>query len=402
MLALAAALACQPALAAPQPPTRHLVEPGDTLVSIAQAYGSTVPAILAINPLAEPDLIEVGQVLLVPAAHAALLRIEVQPDDTWDGVARQYRTTVEALRELNGLASDDRLWPGQDLLVPPRPDQPSPALPSGPLVGISTWPLLPRQGDTVDIQVHVRSSDPLSLSLRLDGQAIPLRQLRGGSYWGLAAVHVLTDPGVVSLELCWQRSGNQGPACTQWPLSVVDSAAPTYDIVLPADKGGLLDPELVRAEAERLAAIWARPETEPQWAGPFSRPIALEFVTSAPFGQKRSYNGGPVSGFHAGQDFAAPEGAPVYAAAAGTVVLAEPLIVRGNAVIVDHGAGLYSGYWHLSGIEVLEGQTVQAGDLIGLVGTTGLSTGAHLHWELRLHGVAVNPLQWVTTRFPRS
>jgi murein DD-endopeptidase MepM/ murein hydrolase activator NlpD len=82
------------------------------------------------------------------------------------------------------------------------------------------------------------------------------------------------------------------------------------------------------------------------------------------------------------------------------VVLAEELVVRGNAVLIDHGGGVFSGYWHLVDIAVSAGQQVQPGDLLGHVGTTGLSTGNHLHWELRVNGFAVNPMQWLTTRFP--
>ena len=82
------------------------------------------------------------------------------------------------------------------------------------------------------------------------------------------------------------------------------------------------------------------------------------------------------------------------------MVLAEPLQVRGNAVLIDHGGGVFSGYWHLTDITVSAGQAVQAGDLLGHVGTTGLSTGNHLHWELRVNGFAVDPMQWLTTRFP--
>jgi murein DD-endopeptidase MepM/ murein hydrolase activator NlpD len=82
------------------------------------------------------------------------------------------------------------------------------------------------------------------------------------------------------------------------------------------------------------------------------------------------------------------------------VVLAEPLTVRGNAVLIDHGMGLYSGYWHQSKIAVHEGQEVQTGDLIGYVGDTGLVTGPHLHWEMRLNGIAVEPLQWVMQSIP--
>jgi murein DD-endopeptidase MepM/ murein hydrolase activator NlpD len=71
------------------------------------------------------------------------------------------------------------------------------------------------------------------------------------------------------------------------------------------------------------------------------------------------------------------------------------LQVRGNVVVIDHGRGIFTGYWHLSEIKVVTGQQVNVGDVVGLVGTTGLSTGTHLHWELRIYGIAVDPMQFL-------
>jgi murein DD-endopeptidase MepM/ murein hydrolase activator NlpD len=82
------------------------------------------------------------------------------------------------------------------------------------------------------------------------------------------------------------------------------------------------------------------------------------------------------------------------------VVLAEPLDVRGNAVILDHGLGVFTGFWHLSRIDVTVGQMVGRGEVVGLVGNTGLSTGPHLHWEMRVLGVPVDPFQWTRVAFP--
>ncbi len=394
------ALAVGSVWAAGGPPPRHRVQPGETVTSIAEQLGSTVPAIVAANRLANPDQISAGQILVVPPAYAPLLSIVVGPQDTLSGIARRYHLRAEDLAALNGIALRERLESGQDLLVPADAGTPSPALPPGPVVSIITTPRVPVQGQTVSIRILVDSSQPISLSLALQDQAVPLRRTGSGSLWGLAAVYAFTEPGVLPLELRWQSPSDPAIQIIRWPIQVADGGYPSFDIELPPEKGDLLDPQLVRAENEKVAAIWGQPETDPAWRGEFRRPIAKEFLTSAPFGQRRSYNGGPMNSFHAGQDFSALEGTPVYAPAAGTVVLAEPLVVRGNAVIIDHGAGLYSGYWHLVDLAVTPGQPVQPGDLLGHVGTTGLSTGNHLHWELRLHGIAVAPLQWVSTWFP--
>ncbi len=134
---------------------------------------------------------------------------------------------------------------------------------------------------------------------------------------------------------------------------------------------------------------------EPQWTGAFLRPIQDYLEISADYGARRSYNGGPYRSYHEGVDFSAYSGTPVFAPAGGTVVLAEPLFVRGGAVLIDHGLGIYTGYYHLSSVDVAVGQIVQPGDQLGGVGTTGLSTGNHLHWDLIVNGTWVDAMSWL-------
>ena len=94
---------------------------------------------------------------------------------------------------------------------------------------------------------------------------------------------------------------------------------------------------------------------------------------------------------HAGIDFGIPVGTEIVAPAAGKVVLAENRIATGWTIILEHLPGLYSMYYHMSSLKVKEGQSVQQGDLLGLSGATGFATGPHLHWEVRLNSVIVNP-----------
>ena len=107
-----------------------------------------------------------------------------------------------------------------------------------------------------------------------------------------------------------------------------------------------------------------------------------------------------MTSYHSGHDYGADTGEPVLAPITGTVVLAEPLQVRGKVVILDHGLGVFTGFWHLSQIDVEAGQVVGRGEQVGLVGNTGLSTGPHLHWEMRVHNMPVNPIQWMRQEFP--
>jgi murein DD-endopeptidase MepM/ murein hydrolase activator NlpD len=172
-------------------------------------------------------------------------------------------------------------------------------------------------------------------------------------------------------------------------------------INLTNDRAGLLDPALVAAEQEKMLNLWSQISPTRRWEGPFRYPVAMDSLRiTSDFGTRRSYNGSESSSFHGGADFGGGTGTPIYAPAAGRVVLADRLTVRGNAVLIDHGLGLYSGYWHQNQIVVSEGQEVQAGDLIGYIGDTGLVTGPHLHWEMRLNGIAIEPLQWVFQSIP--
>ncbi|HZQ09777.1 MAG TPA: M23 family metallopeptidase, partial [Anaerolineae bacterium] len=174
------------------------------------------------------------------------------------------------------------------------------------------------------------------------------------------------------------------------------------DITLTPQMSSLLDPAIVQSENERVSRTVAPYTPGQQWQGKFRLPLDIQNprVTSF-FGERRSYNGGtPGLCGHEGQDFGVPGGTPVYAPAAGTVVLATPLTVRGNVVFIDHGRGVFSGFFHFSEIDAKPGQHVQPGDLIGKVGTTGFSTGNHLHWSMWVNGVYVDPIQWTLEEIP--
>jgi hypothetical protein len=158
------------------------------------------------------------------------------------------------------------------------------------------------------------------------------------------------------------------------------------------------DPKKV-AEAEALYARLGKEDADAVYLdGPFALPTG-ESRRSAGFGDRRRYiysSGGTETSVHAGVDIAVPKLTPVHAAAAGRVVFAGPRIVTGVTVILEHLPGLYSIYMHLTDVAVAPGLVLRRGDLIGHSGSTGLSTGPHLHWELRLKGAPVDPDYWVS------
>lgn len=156
-----------------------------------------------------------------------------------------------------------------------------------------------------------------------------------------------------------------------------------------------IDRETIARERARLSDLWSDVTPAPRWDRPFQVPISDFLVVSSDYGARRSYNGGPYSSYHEGVDFSAYGGTEVFASAAAQVALAEELSVRGGAVILDHGLGVFTGYYHLSEVKVELGEIVSPGQLIGLVGTTGLSTGNHLHWDLLVNNTWVDAMAWL-------
>jgi murein DD-endopeptidase MepM/ murein hydrolase activator NlpD len=175
-------------------------------------------------------------------------------------------------------------------------------------------------------------------------------------------------------------------------LTVVEAVFPEEFIQLAPEQSQLLtDPAAIEAERQLLAATYATVTPERLWSGPFVVPAAGAIGDT--FGMRRSFNGGPF-GHHTGVDILGGQDEPVVASNSGRVALASELHLRGGSVIIDHGAGVFSGYHHLSQVLVAEGQEVAQGEVIGAVGGTGLVTAPHLHWEIVVHGVRVDPLPW--------
>jgi murein DD-endopeptidase MepM/ murein hydrolase activator NlpD len=363
-----------------------------------------VEAIVAANNIADARLISVGQKLVIPTATPELVpssglasdrRIHpVRPGDTLPSLAFRYGTTTWTLREVNDLHRLGLLGQGQELTIPP-PTASHSGLPRFPEFAASPAPVI--QGQTV--MVGVQSGAGLELNGSFLGQDL-LFVAEDGWYWALAGVDALTAPGQYPLTLQATELDSGDLLTMQKTLTVTNGNYTAYNVVVPADRTNLLDPALVQAEREKVNAVFARVSESRQWAGTFGFPLADDLRTTAPFGQRRSYGGGPVTSYHSGHDYGADKGTPVLAPITGTVALAEPLQVRGNVVILDHGLGVHTGFWHLSRIDVVPGQVVGKGEVVGLVGNTGLSTGPHLHWEMRVLGVPVDPLQWTQQQFP--
>ena len=166
---------------------------------------------------------------------------------------------------------------------------------------------------------------------------------------------------------------------------------------IPSDKLFLLSDDIQNNEDKRLLSIYAVVTPTRYWEGAFTAPV--NGALSSPFGSARTYNG-VVMRRHTGQDLHAPSGTPVLASATGRVVFSRGLDIHGESIIIDHGWGVFSEYSHLSARYVVPGQFVLQGDIIGLSGNTGRSTGPHLHWEIAVNGTWVSPIPFLQTKLP--
>jgi len=269
-----------------------------------------------------------------------------------------------------------------------------------PVLTITLDPPQPTQGHT--LVISMTSNEPATVTARLAELPLVLQTTKAGNgFWGITAFAVDAAPGPRPLFLtATDRTGNTLQLTATVPVTRFPFRVETGDgvdvIMLPPDRMALLN--FAEAEIKDLDQVWARVSSLPLWNTPFTVPLQSHYRVTTAFGTARSYGGGPPTGYHLGTDLAVDQGTPVYASAGGRVVLAGPLKVRGNAVILDHGLGLFTAYYHLSEVAVAVGEAVTAGQRIGKVGNTGLSTGPHLHWEMRLAGVAVDPWEW--TRRP--
>ena len=378
----------------------YIVAPGDTLGVIAARFGIPLDLLTQVNEIDDPNRITVGQRLLIPTADGQLPLAAIptavrraEPGDTLFTFSARYGQAVQLLADLNNLDSATRLFPGQPLRVPEEGLPATAPLRFGAVTAV-TAPAAIIQGRTG--RVVVTTDRPLELRGAWLDQTLVFTPLGedGLQQFALLPAPALQEVGAYDLVVGYTTAQGQ-PVDERWSVTVEAGDYASQQIVIDDAKASAMTPEAVQGEVQRVVDLWTQVSPDLLWLGPFARPIDVQYATTSPFGTRRTYSVSDIGNFHAGQDFGAGEGVLVTAPAAGIVVLAEPLVVRGNAVILDHGRGIFTGYWHLSEIAVEPGQVLAPGDTIGLVGNTGLSTGAHLHWELRINGVAVDPMQYL-------
>jgi murein DD-endopeptidase MepM/ murein hydrolase activator NlpD len=208
-----------------------------------------------------------------------------------------------------------------------------------------------------------------------------------GHWVGLISADHDFNGGPYTLQI-WVRHADDSTEVIPQDVTVLLGGYATSEILVPASLSDLLDPDINDAEFERLFNIMNRFTPDRYWVGGFAMPNPSPL--SAWFGTSRLYNGTYWS-WHTGVDVSVGTGTPVLAAANGRIMLAGAQVIRGNYIMIDHGWGVYSGYAHLSEFMVVPGQWVHKGDVIGLSGMTGRTSGAHIHMEMAVGGVWTDP-----------
>jgi murein DD-endopeptidase MepM/ murein hydrolase activator NlpD len=442
----------------------YIVQPGENLSSIAQKFGIDVIDLISANNIVDTNLISAGTQLIIPGLNGISGVLSVTPiqlGETIPVILKKYQVSMDILTRLNKITSPSEAYVGTNLILPVSnlensdqqnsvftvgknssiflnsiekglrhwsitldSDMPvaSIQVPKEPLnlpeivnasneysgsifsphiQNIELKPLPFSQGHTVAFNIiHTK---PLSLIGSFDGHPLVFYPDTSGQIlYALDGVYALRSPGLAEFSL--EGTFDSGETFNIDQMILIESGGYVNETLTV--ESTFINEELNIRESAKVQEILATTSPERYWTGTFRYPVdgALEDETigfSSYFGNRRSYNNGEYFGFHGGLDFyVLLNSFNIYAPAPGVIAFAGPMDIRGFTIFIDHGQGVFSGYAHLSEILVEEGQFVNEGELIGLIGKTGRVTGPHLHWDIWVNGNQVDPFDWVYTEYP--
>ena len=236
--------------------------------------------------------------------------------------------------------------------------------------------------------IRVRMSAEETPQVRWMNKDVPLARQNGTDWVGFLGVDLKAEPGPYRVAVRALPSGLE----RDLKIKVVERDYGVRNLTLPK-KMVDLDPETLsraKKEAKIMKALWRAPARVPRWRGAFLKPVPGDVV--GPFGRRSVINKQPRSP-HSGVDLRGEKGTAVRAINHGKVVFTGDHFFSGLSLVIDHGGGIQSMYFHLDKITVKEEQVVEKGDVIGQVGSTGRATGPHLHWGIRINGARVDPLR---------
>lgn len=420
----------------------YIVQPGDTINVIAIKFDVSSKDIIAANSISDPNLLSVGTQLVIPGIQgvSGILSYQaVSIGENPDTLARIYQIPKDVIYRLNQTTSPSEFFIGSNVILVESPENSFQkfSLSSGDSLFEQSirdntsmwetafinyvddpWFILPNETAIVsklNNETHENDIEFVGLPLTQGQSAILNVQSDSPNLIGrigninlnffpnnskqtsLFGIYAMLPPGLYPFHLEYKNNASQTVVIDQ--LILIQKGFYPEDPPLHVDPT-TLDEAASKAEDDKVFNVVAPFTTEKYWEGIFKYPVDEPICIKSWFGNRRSYNNQPYNHFHAGVDFGVCANLNIYAPANGKVVLTDSLLTRGNATIIDHGLGVYSGFWHQEKILVEVGQFVKAGDLIGEIGTTGRSTGPHLHFEMMVNGIQVDPLPWLETVFP--
>ncbi len=266
--------------------------------------------------------------------------------------------------------------------------------PLGPQVELSLSKTQLQPGRTV--RITARSEDPgLVLQVRGWEQTVILSPVQGsrGEMEGFLAVPLEAEPGRVKLAVSSPGGGQDQTLLVPVQVLPKDEERVVRLNIANFSRLPYGRESRIMTSVRNEAPVWPAPRLKP-WVWPVKGRL------SELFGVKRVYNNGEGSWYHGGYDIAAPGGTPVAAPGPGRVIFTAPFEAHGNTILIDHGYGVITTYLHLKTILVKPGDEVQQGQVIGEVGTTGGSTGNHLHFQVNVNNRVAAPEDFLSDKTP--
>jgi murein DD-endopeptidase MepM/ murein hydrolase activator NlpD len=375
---------------------------GESLLSLSRQYRVDPALLIKLNHIVSPAELYAGYnlILLQQDEHPALTaRTALAKGDTLLELAVRQNTDPWTITQLNGLTGPQASLPGDLLYLPSGTSTAASTGIPAVLTSAEVDPLPITQGATVQFKITVAQA--VTLNGVLGDHPLHFFPQDDGSQVALQGVHAMTEPGLYPLRIDITLSDSSVQSFEQMVLVASGNyLTETINGVEPST----IDPAVTAPEDAWLLSLVTLVTPEKYWQGMFQLPVDNdEYCVRSKYGNRRTYNGGALHGFHSGIDFGVCSKAhpfDIYAPADGVVVFTGLKTVRGNATIIDHGQGVYSGLYHQEEIYVSVGDHVTVGQLIGKIGDTGRVTGKHLHWEVWVNGIQVNPTQWLNETFP--
>ena len=434
----------------------YMIEEGDFLSIVAGMFNTSVDDILSINHIPDVNAISIGTRIKIPTlagVEGLIATRYINIGDTLDTLSILSGMLPEKLGEINKLVSPTELYigsllttisndkanaitavsnfeHGDNLLVKSAEMGMSPALLQkvnraegvwdfadsqilfgkaqgngssyethsvAPFVDVIEIKQLPiTQGETHVVHVKASNLDQLTGSVG----KYPLRFFRDGDsndWYAMLGIDAMESVGLNQLEISGKNMAQEHFELNQ-PV-IIAAGIFTSEVVEGVD-ASTLEEENQTLDTQTVQNLTQTSDVR-SWGTAMSYPVDEPYFVSG-FGNRRTYNNGVFHNYHSGVDFGVytASNINIYAAADGTVLFADLLPIHGNFTVIDHGWGVYTSYSHQAQLLVTPGQQVKRGDTIGLIGSTGRSVGPHLHWEVIVNSVYVNPVTWLSTQFP--